>query len=255
VRDSALRFTESLYHPNDLNNLLLQFRERGYVTLRNVFERESVDAFREEVEAALVETGEGRILLPPESPLSIAPTYAPRIRQALPGALSHASMKPHASMFEAAWLVSRPGPPISADKGWHKDRDHEGMPGREYHYPKDVHLGIYFADMTMEHGPTQAIPRSHRDPDLSPFNGSPTDSFLCRKEDAVLWDQRMWHRGTSRTVPGYRIFAIFGFHSVPIYGPDQRRMPAAQRRAWLNASDVSEQVLYGGTFLPEKDQS
>jgi len=37
---------------------------------------------------------------------------------------------------------------------WHKDRQHEGMPGREYHYPLGVHLGIYYRDMEdIEDGP------------------------------------------------------------------------------------------------------
>jgi hypothetical protein len=168
----------------------------------------------------------------------------------LPGALSHATMKPAASMFEAAWLVSEPGPPISADKGWHKDRDHEGMPGREYHYPRDVHLGLYYTDMTTERGPTEVVPRSHLDRTLSPYSGAPVEPFLCRKEDVVLWDQRLWHRGTSRTEPGLRIFTIYGFYGVPVYGPDQRTMPEAQRRAWLESNEPRDQVYFGGTFLP-----
>jgi hypothetical protein len=169
----------------------------------------------------------------------------------LPGSLSAAEMKAHPSMFESAWLISPSGPPLSADKGWHKDRDHEGMPGREYHFPKDVHLGMYFEDMTAEHGPTEVIPRSHRDPSLSPYSGAKVDPFLCRKEDVALWDQRMWHRGTTRTLDGLRVFAIFGFYAVPIYGPDRREMPEAQHQAWLNAKDRSEQVFYGGPFLPK----
>ncbi|MBW3624646.1 MAG: hypothetical protein KY468_14670, partial [Armatimonadetes bacterium] len=146
--EPALRCVEDPYHINDVENMLLRFREQGYVVLRNVFERESVDAFREQVEAAVKRTESGRPVLPADSPLNIAPTRASRIRQLLPGALSPATMKPHPSLFEIAWLISEPGPPISADKGWHKDRDHEGMPGREYHYPRDVHLGMYFTDMT-----------------------------------------------------------------------------------------------------------
>ena len=85
---------------------------------------------------------------------------------------------------------------------------------------------------------------------MSPYSRAERESFLCRKEDVVLWDQRLWHRGTARTVPGLRIFAIFGFYSVPIYGTDRRVMTEAQRRAWLEAPDTSEQVFYGGAFAP-----
>ena len=69
----------------------------------------------------------------------------------------------------------------------------------------------------------------------------------------MLWDQRAWHRGISRTLPdGLRIFAIFGFYALPVYGPvyRQRTMPAAQRAAWLNANP-EERVFYGGLFAPE----
>ena len=55
----ALRFREDPYDPNRLNNLLLQFRARGYVVLPDLFERESVDPFLEEV-LAMVKPDAGR---------------------------------------------------------------------------------------------------------------------------------------------------------------------------------------------------
>jgi hypothetical protein len=250
MRTSELRFNPHPYHPNDLLNQISHFQEQGFVVLRDVIERESVNAYREQVEAAVHETPEGRLILPTDSPLLLAPTYAPRLRQVLPYALSHAAMKPNPALFEAAWLINRPGPPVTAEKGWHKDRDHEGMPGREYHYPKDVHVGLYLADMTPEHGPTECIPRSHRDPLLSPFSGASRAHFLPRQQDVVLWDQRMWHRATARSLPGLRLFAIFGFYSVPVYGPDRRFLPEAMRQAWLDTADPYEEVLYGGAFGP-----
>jgi hypothetical protein len=64
THDPALRFVEEPYHVNDVENMLLRFRERGYVVLPRVFERESVDAFREQAEAALVKNDAGRWVMP-----------------------------------------------------------------------------------------------------------------------------------------------------------------------------------------------
>ena len=39
----TLEFVEEPYRPNQLANLLAQFRAKGFVVLPNVFERNSVD--------------------------------------------------------------------------------------------------------------------------------------------------------------------------------------------------------------------
>lgn len=253
--DVALRCVPNPYDQNTVGNLLIRYQAQGFVVAPSVFERDSVDAYREQIEAALVPDANGRLMMPPDSPLSIAPTRAVRLRQLVTGALHHGHMPPHPSLFEVSWLIAPPAPPLDPHVGWHKDRDHEGMPGDDYHYPRDVHFGMYFADMTPEQGPTQILPRSHRDTAINPYEpGCEPVSFLCRKEDVVLWDQRTWHRGTSRTLPGgHRIFALFGFYALPVYGPRyrQRTMPAAQRDAWLNSEDPEERVFYGGLYAPE----
>ena len=65
--------------------------------------------------------------------------------------------------------------------------------------------------MTPEHGPTELILGSHRDPARSPFTPDVQQvPAVIRKEDAFLWDQGCWHRSTPRTVPGIRIFAPEG---------------------------------------------
>jgi hypothetical protein len=248
--ESSLRFNADPYHVNMVETYLLDFREQGFVTLPGMFTPESVDAFRAEVEALLVKTPEGRWTLPRDSHLLLAPTYAPRLRQILPGALSGHRMQPHPSLFESAWLISTADEPKGAWH-WHKDRGHAEAQHTEYHYPDEVHVGMYFEDMTYESGPTRCIPRSHRDGSLSPHAGTQPATFLPRKTDMVLWDQRLWHRGMPRTLPGFRIFALFGFYAVPAYGARPWTMPEAQRRAWVEAADPVDRVLYGGTFSPE----
>ena len=168
--EPSLKFVEEPYPLRHLGNLLAQFRAKGFVVLPNVFERESVDDFRQEVEAAVVKNQGGRLELPDDRPELVYPLRAPRIRAPLCGALSPSQIATKVSVFETAWLISQSGEMAG---GWHKDRQHEGMPGREYHYPLGVHLGIYYRDMEdIEDGPTAVVPRSHQDQSLNPYNGS-----------------------------------------------------------------------------------
>ena len=68
----ALRFNEQPYNFNEGGNILAQFRGRGWAVLRNVFDRESVDAFRELLLSrcdppATAEVG-ARYVLPDDAP-------------------------------------------------------------------------------------------------------------------------------------------------------------------------------------------
>lgn len=249
----SLKFNTQPFHDNEVENAMLRFREFGFAVIPNVFVRESVDAFDAEVRAALVRNAAGVASLPADSSLKIWPTRAPRMRQVLGRAFSDDKMHPRVSLFEVAWLISPSKPEQAApDEHWHKDRGHRGsgLPG--YHYPKDIHIGMYFADMTLDLGPTQIVEGSHMNQTLSPFaNPDKVKSFLIQKQDVMLWDQRCWHRGTHRVVPGERIFALYGFYPVPVYHEGQHRMSPAQRTAMLEATDPEDRVLYGGVFVRE----
>jgi len=247
----SLKFVHWPPHDNELENTMLRFREFGFAVIRDVFERDSVDAFDAELRAALVSKPGGGVTLPDDSSLRVWPARAPRIRAFLDRAFSSDAMHPRASMFEAAWLIQPSAPEqVGPHDNWHKDRGHRGDPLPGYHYPKDVHVGMYFSDMTLDHGPTQIIAGSHMDQTLSPFKHAP-ESFLLRKQDVMLWDQRCWHRGTNRVLPGERIFALYGFYPVPVYHEGQHRMTIAQRDAWKQAATPQDRVYFGGTFTME----
>ena len=246
--EPSLKFVEEPYPLRHLGNLLAQFRAKGFVVLPNVFERESVDGFRQEVEAAVVKNQGGRLELPEDRPELVYPLRAPRIRAPLCGALSPSQIATKASVFETAWLISQSG---EMTDDWHKDRQHDvGMPGQEYHYPLGVHLGIYYRDMEdIEDGPTAVVPRSHQDQSLNPYNGSAQELFLARKEDVVMWDQRLWHRANSRQKEGWRIFTIYGFYAVQAFqGYPIRQMPKALAQAWIESKGTADEVFYGGAF-------
>ena len=246
--EPSLKFVEEPYPLRHLGNLLAQFRAKGFVVLPNVFERESVDGFRQEVEAAVVKNQGGRLELPEDRPELVYPLRAPRIRAPLCGALSPSQIATKASVFETAWLISQSG---KMTDDWHKDRQHDvGMPGNEYHYPLGVHLGIYYRDMEdIEDGPTAVVPRSHQDQSLNPYNGAKQELFLSRKEDVVMWDQRLWHQANSRQKEGWRIFTIYGFYAVQAFqGYPIRQMAKALAQAWIESKGTADEVFYGGAF-------
>ena len=250
MEEPSLKFTTELYDPATLQALLSQFREEGYVVLPGIYQRPSLDSFFAEVTAALVSDGvEWRV--PDDSPLMMWPALAPRVRQVLPGALSHSVAAPLPCMYMSRWLVQAPDEPDSIAE-WHKDREPEGMPGKEYHYPNDVFIGMYFEDMTMEKGPTRIIPRSHRDPSLLP-NHAPHVDVLLNKEDGLLLDQRTWHRGTPRTTNGFRILIVYGFYGAPQHYGQCFPMPRAQVQAWLKATTRKDIVYFGGVFTPPNE--
>jgi hypothetical protein len=248
MSEPQLRFNTTPYHGNHVGNILLHFREQGYAILPDVFEPTSVDAYLGQVQAALVPGEHGRMALPP-SPLRIAPARTPRILQIVRALYAPAQMHPNVSIFEVAWLISAAEKPNAIVDSWHKDRDHLCATCVDgYQTPTDVHVGMYFTDMTPQHGPTQVIARSHRELKRSPFAGCEPDSFLCRKQDAVMWDQRLWHRATPRTVEGSRIFALFGYYPIPSYAETPPKMCPSQRQATLDAKDGLEQMLFGGLY-------
>ena len=163
----ALRFNEQPYNFNEGGNILAQFRGRGWAVLRNVFDRDSVDAFRElllsRCEPPSLSTAEvgARYVLPDDAPETVAPLYAPRLRQILPQTLSapRSIGQPRASLVEASWIIEHEGSPESAPesprRAWHKDQQHEGIGSGGYEYPLDVHLAIYLQDVeSLECGPT-----------------------------------------------------------------------------------------------------
>ncbi|MBI5545274.1 MAG: phytanoyl-CoA dioxygenase family protein [Deltaproteobacteria bacterium] len=245
----ALEFVESPYSTSEVEELTRQFRERGWVILPDVLKRETVDPFVRQLESLMVHVGH-KYSIPDDSPHYLHAVFAPRGRQVLPSSLSHSVAKPLPSLHTTILVIQTKGDASDIPE-WHKDREPDGMAGAEYHYPLDVFLAYYFEDMTDDHGPTLVIPGSHRDVRMTPQTpGVPVDTIYCRKQDALLIDQRTWHRGTPRKVPGTRFLFVYGLCAIPhFYGPTFH-MPRSQRRAWMNASSTRERVFLGGPFAP-----
>jgi hypothetical protein len=246
--EPALKFVETPYHPNDRGNILLRFRERGFATLGNVFQPETVDAYLDQIKSLVVEGKEwwNPLVLKSDDPITVHPARAPRLIDVLRGGFMPWIAEPMPVLMSGGWLVKPSNPDEKLVHDWHKDGDHIGATcAQGYTFPQVIHTAIYFADMTPDLGPTYVIPRSHRDPTLSPFGGAKEEPFLPGKGDVVIWDQRLWHRASPRTVPGMRIVAIFAFYPVPIV-EHRLRPSAAQLAAFKQAGSEKERILFGG---------
>ena len=245
----AMQFVEKLYSKDKVNEMMSEFREKGYVVLPDVIKRETVDPFVEQLEKLMFNDGLSW-RLPDDSPHYIHCAKTPRGYQVLPPALSRSATKPFPCLHTTIVVIQK-GADDSYIPGWHKDREPDGMPNNEYHWPLDVFLGFYFEDMEEKHGPTVILPGSHKDVSITPWSGTvEPEAIYCRKQDALLLDQRAWHRGTARTATGNRFLIVYGYYAMPHFYGTTFKMPSAQRNAWINAEGMRERIPFGGPFAP-----
>ena len=178
VEDSLktpLLYNEAPIGGNYLGNNILELRTKGFTILRNVFERDSVDAYREAVEEELLENDEGRDYLPEEADLALAPILAPRLREILPHAVSKPPIIVHATLDSYIQSISKarkhkPAKTHDPHKGWHKDGRHY-IEGPVEPYFNMVSVTTYLRDLDEdEDGPTQVVVGSHLCND-NPFHG------------------------------------------------------------------------------------
>jgi hypothetical protein len=251
--EPALKFVEDPYGEDQIDGMVREFQETGYVVLPDAVRRESVDPFMEQIEALMVFDGL-QCAIPDHAPHHVWSAFAPRARQVLPLVLSRSSARASPSLHTTIQVIETEETRGYAPD-WHKDREPEGMPGEQYHYPLDVFLAFYFEDLTEDHGPTLVIPGSHRDVSLTPFNDSPVEPIICRKQDAVLLDQRTWHRGSPRKAQGIRFLIVYGISAMPHFYSSVLQMPRSQRRAWMNAKNTKDRIYLGGPYAPPDEEA
>ncbi|MDA0989831.1 MAG: phytanoyl-CoA dioxygenase family protein [Verrucomicrobia bacterium] len=252
IPHDALRFNEQLYTATEHTQILSRLQSEGLAYLKGVYVRDSVDAFRQQLLDLVESTEKGPgdfCAVPQDHPFSILPALAPRIRQAVQRSMSPTS--PPLAVLDGCGWITRATPPQTSDENWHKDRDAEGLYSRFNRYPYTVSVSSYFEDADEQSGVTEFIPGSHLDVTLSPYRGA---RRLCphpRKEDAIIWDPRMWHRGPGRSAPGRRVMAICNFHLLPTEEEAPRRMGSVHRSAWINATTPADRLYFGGLYEPE----
>jgi len=247
------KFIKEPYPEDDVTRMVSEFQVKGYTILRNVFERESVKEFNQQLEELKYFNGIS-YTLPDDCPHYIHGALAPRGRQLLPYLLSNSQAKPMPVIHTTIIVIETDEAKGYAPE-WHKDRQPDGMPGKEYHYPQDVFFAYYFEDVDEEHGPTQIIPGSHRDVNLRPNTDAPVESILLNREDALLIDQRAWHRGISRKVSGTRFVIVYGIYGLPHYYSTNVYMPHIQRDLWIKSTSLKDRVYFGGPFAPPSKES
>jgi hypothetical protein len=248
------KFIEELYDENQLHQMVFEFQEKGYTILPNVFERESVKEFKAQLEEIMYFNGNA-YTIPDNLPHYMHSILAPRCRQILPFALSHSVTKAIPALHTSIFVIETDEMRGQYAPDWHKDREPDGMPGKEYHYPKDVFIGFYFEDIDEDQGPTQIIPGSHRDNSLLPNIDAPVESIHLRMEDALLLDQRAWHRGVARKAPGTRFVFVYGMYAMPHHYGTTFQMPRIQMKHWMHAKSLKDRVFFGGPFAPPTQET
>lgn len=252
MEQAALKFVDRPLCPNTIGQIQSNFRELGYAVLRNVFERDSVDAYVEQIRSRRREVPDApdRYDLPMDDVIDVWPARAPVLLEALSNLFMPWAAPPRPVLFHPSWLIqsSDSSAPFRTHK-WHMDADHRGVTTvHGYSYPPIIHASMYFTDVTPEYGPTYVIPRSHRDATLSPYDDAEEVPLLAAKEDVIVWDQRLWHRGSRRSADGLRIVAIFGFFNMPFNPASPSLCTEAQRQALEAAQTPEERVLFGRVF-------
>ncbi len=248
--EPAIQFVEGAYSDNETQKMIAQFRNKGYVVLPDVIKGETVAPFVKQLEEIMSFDGI-KYFLPDDQPHYMHCAMAPKARQILPAALSHSQAKPK-PCIDTTIVIIQTKDSVAYIPDWHKDREPDGMPGNEYHYPLDVFLAFYFEDMlTDDKGPTLIIPGSHRDVSLTPTkNADQVEPIYLRKEDCLLIDQRAWHRGSLRTVPGNRFLIVYGVYALPHFYGNTSHMPRSQLRAWIRAKNINDRIYLGGPYSP-----
>lgn len=249
MSQTSLEYNEEKFSEEEIHSLVDQFQEKGFVILPSVFKRKSVKKFKAELEEIMNFNGTA-YTIPDDQPHYLTAALAPRGRQVLPYALSHSVAKPMPALHTSIFVIETDEMRGQYAPEWHKDREPDGMPGKEYHYPLDVFLAFYFEDIDDEHGPTQIIPGSHRDISLMPNTDAPVQSIHLNMEDALLIDQRAWHKGVARKAPGTRFVFVYGMYAMPQHYGTTFKMPKIQLHHWMNATNLKDRVFLGGPYAP-----
>lgn len=251
---TPLRFVSEALSVEENAELVATFRRQGWCCLRNVFRRDTVAEFRQQILSKLQPPGtNSRWTVPSDAPELVAPVLAPRIRAFIPQLLTPAHPRgdpSHVQLFELAWQ-GEPGP-LEA-QGWHRDRSGGAIVSGDastpeedcYRFPEAVHCTAYYRDMDIDSagpapGSTEILSGSHLDASCPrPTSGIvggwqaaledcnadvtthvPTECFAPRAEDVIVWDQRLWHRRGAFVPHGSpddrRLMSIFGFHQTQV---------------------------------------
>tara|TARA_B100000809_G_scaffold265435_1_gene324261 strand:+ start:1525 stop:2169 length:645 start_codon:yes stop_codon:yes gene_type:complete len=211
--------------------------------------------YREEMQKDVITNEQGYLTLPTESDHSIAPILAPRLRQFLPHATSRPPLLCHASYLNEFWSIekNRPDTPeIDPHAGWHKDGRHF-IEGPVEPYFELVSTTFYFRDIDDDaDGPTQIVIGSHLTNNNPYYGDGRVESFKPRKQDAVLWFAKTWHRALPRRKEGNRIFFLYRF-CPPLVGNEiPRELPGARGRLWEETDDPALKFYLGGLYQPPR---
>jgi ectoine hydroxylase-related dioxygenase (phytanoyl-CoA dioxygenase family) len=184
---------------------------QGYTLLKGVYTAEEIRVAKEGVLAysgPLLDNANGRFLPDfighPELAAAAALKDSPIIAAALD---AYYEGQPYHFCGHSDVAINR------VVSGWHKDilngpyvRYQRGDPWSPDY--KILKLGIYLQDHSDNNDALQVVPGSHLRRDVEAAGAIRLRPAIG---DAILFDQRITHRGMERQVPGTRIMLSFGF--------------------------------------------
>jgi hypothetical protein len=191
---------------------------QGYVILKGLYTPEEIATAREEVAAYLLnnpalDNANGKFLPDfvgiPELARTTALKDAPALREILDACFSD---QPWRFCGHSDVAVNR------VVSGWHKDilngaytkymKRSPWSPGPAGESYGILKVGIYLQDHSADASALQVVPGSHLRSDLGTAGAIRLRPALG---DAVIFDQRITHRGMERQTPGSRVMISFGF--------------------------------------------
>ena len=213
MNNTKQKFNINIYTNDELKTLASSFQGKDYIICSDVFKRESVKEFENELEE-ITYFNDLSYTISNNSPLYITTVTVPRGRQVLPYVLSFTVAKPMPALHSSIFIIETEEMRGKYAPEWHKDRQPDGIPGNEYHFPLDVFFAFYFEDIDNNHRPTQIIPGSHRDATPLSNTEALVESIHLQMEDVLLTDQRAWHRGVSGKDPDPRFVFVYGMYAM-----------------------------------------
>ncbi len=213
--------------PGHLQSVVDKVRREGYVHLPGVFDVAEVDELREHVDRIFDEQADsGRIL---EGWAAVRLFEVDQlfrdiiVREPIIG-IAEALCGRTCRLIADSLLRNPPGVAVS---NWHVDDTvyfplPEGAPRHDPRLLPVVHLNVAIplTDIpSVEYGPTQLVPGSHRsgsdpnDADQPTFEGHGAVSMISKRGDIYMHSNQVWHRGAPNESDRTRYFFQL------IYGP------------------------------------
>jgi len=236
-----------------MNTDIKKYNELGYVVVEDVFSKEEIEEFNEEVNTFVEENptmqNAGGISIPN---FIIRENYFEKTKLMKDNEKLHTVLK---KVFtgDNYRFCSHNDIGINRIVGWHKDK----LNGEYAKYELDdiwnvkdgekheiVKVLTYLEDHSNNNDGLKIVPGSHT---VREINASGWIQLNPKVGDIIIFDQRITHRGMERQVPGSRILVSFGFGKNNIFTDNFEKGTQIRQQQQNNNSNQKKCVLFNDT--------